>query len=310
MGCELRQDGEERSPGEARAAAIALAAHQHGRITRTQLAQAGVGPTRTDAWVRDGRLLARHRGVYAFAPLQDTREGGWMEAALACGSRAMLGGLSGAAHLRIVSADGDRPDVLAPRSCRGHPGINVHRLRRLPPSLERDRISVARAPWLLIDLARRFADGPFKRAVNEADLHGLLDEIDLQRALAENRGRPGTARLARLLEIGLDEIPRNAMEEAFAAIVAGLPCPVPEMHVRLLGYEIDFLWRELRIAVEADGRTVHQRRLAFGHDRRKDRALQLADWLPLRFTYAEIVHQPGLVAGELCAAFALRAAAA
>lgn len=51
--------------------------------------------------------------------------------------------------------------------------------------------------------------------------------------------------------------------------------------------------------VEADGWGFHKTRSAFQRDRTRDRALQLAGYRVLRFTYADVEYRPELVAADL-----------
>jgi very-short-patch-repair endonuclease len=83
------------------------------------------------------------------------------------------------------------------------------------------------------------------------------------------------------------------------AIVRSLSLPSPEVNapLKVAGhqYEIDFLWREERLAVELDGRDVHGTTQAFEDDRERDRILTAAGWRPIRFTSRQL----NRVTGEL-----------
>ena len=102
---------------------------------------------------------------------------------------------------------------------------------------------------------------------------------------------------------------RSELERRFRALARRAGLPVPLGNADVLGYEVDFLWPG-RVAVETDGRTVHARRAAFARDREKDRALQLAGFVVLRFTYAEVTRRPELVAATCREALAQAAARA
>jgi very-short-patch-repair endonuclease len=201
--------------------------------------------------------------------------------------------LSAAAHRGLWGTDGEKVDVTAPRGRHPQPGIALHRPRELPDRHEHRGIPITSPTRILLDLATTFTAANLDRAIGEAEILGLLDADELRR-----RGGP---KLRRLLDSHDDSrgIPRNVMERAFRTIARSTDLPEPEANAELLGYEIDFLWRGLRIAVETDGRSVHARRAAFARDRRKDRDLQLGGYLALRFTYAEIVREPGTVRAAL-----------
>ncbi|WP_062318471.1 endonuclease domain-containing protein [Demequina maris] len=54
-----------------------------------------------------------------------------------------------------------------------------------------------------------------------------------------------------------------------------------------------------RVAVELDGRDYHSDPRAFREDRRRDRALIAAGFIPLRFTYADVVYAPETVIADV-----------
>ena len=57
--------------------------------------------------------------------------------------------------------------------------------------------------------------------------------------------------------------------------------------------------------VEADGYRFHSSRQAKRRDNRRDRQLTALGWRPVRFTYEEVVFEPGQVAAELAALLGL-----
>jgi predicted transcriptional regulator of viral defense system len=67
-----------------------LAADQHGIVSRAQLLNAGVGPDTVDRWIKAGRLIRVHRGVYAVGHVPPSPHARAMAAVLACGKGATL----------------------------------------------------------------------------------------------------------------------------------------------------------------------------------------------------------------------------
>jgi very-short-patch-repair endonuclease len=65
------------------------------------------------------------------------------------------------------------------------------------------------------------------------------------------------------------------------------------------GYRPDFFWPDARLIVEVDGRTHHARRLAFDHDRRRDRRLALEGLTTCRYAATELEDAPDAVISEL-----------
>jgi len=68
--------------------------------------------------------------------------------------------------------------------------------------------------------------------------------------------------------------------------------PQPETNKKVLGHEVDFLWREHMLVVETDGRQAHGTPRAFETDRRRDAELQAAGYRVLRFTWRQITDEP------------------
>ncbi|MGZ5411542.1 MAG: endonuclease domain-containing protein [Solirubrobacterales bacterium] len=68
---------------------------------------------------------------------------------------------------------------------------------------------------------------------------------------------------------------------------------------RLGPYEVDFLWREHRLVVEADSWRHHSDRAAFEADRIRDTRLQAAGYRVLRLTHPRLRAEPAAVAASL-----------
>jgi very-short-patch-repair endonuclease len=75
--------------------------------------------------------------------------------------------------------------------------------------------------------------------------------------------------------------------------------PVPEVNVRLQGFEVDFLWRKQRLIVEMDGFAFHGHRRAFQRDRRRDQILEGAGYTVFRVTWQQLVGEPLALAVRL-----------
>jgi len=71
------------------------------------------------------------------------------------------------------------------------------------------------------------------------------------------------------------------------------------VNAQVAGYEVDFLWPERRLVVETDGISAHLTTTAFEEDRRRDAALQIADYRVARFTWRQVVHDANHVSTTL-----------
>lgn len=159
----------------------ALAARQHGLVTRPQLARVGVDDDGIARRVRKGMLHRVHQGVYAVGHPKLTTHGRWAAAVLACGPGSALSHLDAAALWGIYDASGPRVHVLAPSSRRVS-GICVHRARRIHPDdvTELHGIPVTSVARTLVDLTDLLAPDRILRAIREAEFLQLLDHDALE----------------------------------------------------------------------------------------------------------------------------------
>ncbi len=83
--------------------------------------------------------------------------------------------------------------------------------------------------------------------------------------------------------------------------------PLPDPQTRLGRRRADFTWPQFGLVVECDSRGWHDNVVNHRDDRVKERELKAAGYELLRFTWAEVVHTPYLVAQEIRAAMRRRA---
>jgi very-short-patch-repair endonuclease len=281
---------------------LALAAEQHGVVTRAQLLELGLGPQAIKYRVRRGRLHAVQRGVYAVGRPQLTRHGVLIAAALGCGPDAVLSHDHAAEVLGIRRRRGGPIDVTVPGSHRKRPGIRIHRARL--PAAERTRrhgIPVTAPVRTLVDLAQRLDDRELEAAVNEADRLDLVDPEGLREALAGMEGRHGAARLRGLLDRRTITVTDSELERRFLRIVraAGLPSPLTQCHLN--GFRVDFYWPKLGLIVETDGLRYHRTPGQQTSDRRRDQVHAAAGLTPLRFTHEQVTYEAAQVRDTLVA---------
>lgn len=60
-------------------------------------------------------------------------------------------------------------------------------------------------------------------------------------------------------------------------------------------YRADFAYPSVRLVIEADGRSAHERSLAFETDRAREADLGAVGWQTLRFTRIQVLRGPGTV---------------
>jgi very-short-patch-repair endonuclease len=270
-----------------------LAQRQHGVVSRGQLMRLGVGRAQVRRRLESGRLHKLHRGVYAVGHRPQHREAAWLAAVLACGEGAVLSHQSAAVLWRMTDREGGMPHVTA-RGRRRCPHIVVHEGQLARPDVTtRFGIPVTSPARTLVDLAHALDADEFDRVVREAQYRNLFHVPALRDALER---RPASRVRRRLDDIAPTQ---STMEDRMLRICRRYRLPQPRTQQWNSGRRIDFLWPEHRVAVEADSWEGHGTPWAFQADRDQSNALQLAGYVILRFTHADITRRPAHVARQI-----------
>jgi very-short-patch-repair endonuclease len=273
----------------------ALVKAQHGVLARGQLLELGFSAE----WIRHrlatGRLHRVWRGVYAVGRPQLTQPGRWMAPALACGPDAVLSHTSAAALWEIRARPEREIHISVPaRTRHHHQGLVVHRRSTLDEDevTRHHGIPTTTLVVTLIDIAPTLTRDQLEAAVNEADKRGLTTPDQLRATLDEVLPRPGTATLRRTLDEHTFTRTDSHLERRLLRLVrqAGLPKPLTQQHVN--GHRVDFYWPNLKLVVETDGLTYHRTPAQQAADRLRDQAHTAAGLTTLRFTHAQVVHDP------------------
>jgi hypothetical protein len=120
-----------------------------------------------------------------------------------------------------------------------------------------------------------------RRAIRQAELKGLrLDGIETDRT-------------------------RSDLETAFLALFASHCIPPPEVNPKIGRYEVDFLWREEKLIVEADTFTHHRGSISFEDDHARDLDLRQRGFTVVRFTDKQLESESDRVAADVAAALAV-----
>lgn len=291
-----------------------LAGRQHGLVTRGQLVEMGFTRSAIAHAVHTRRLWRVHRGVFAVGRRELTREGVWLAAVMACGSDAVLSHLAAASLWGLRDVPPLRPEVSVPSDA-GRPGpygIDLHRAGTLRHrhTTRKAGVPVTTLQRTLADIAAMLDEKQLKSAVRQAERLHRLDLAQVRATLDEfPRASYRHTRLRRLLDA---YVPRSGMTESvlearFLDMCFKEGFPMPETQVPVGAYRADFLWPDLHLVVEVDGRASHDGFVAFRDDRARDRAMDAAGLDVLRFTSNEVLDQPDLVARQLSAAIDRRA---
>lgn len=283
-----------------------VAARQHGVVTLRQLRDAGLTVDMVRSRVRSGQIRRLHQGVYLLGsligPLRPTyhRE---MAAVLACGRQAAVSHQS-ALWLHGLTDHRPRGPVhlsLERRRCR-RPGIVAHRVAALPDTDvgTRDGIPTTRPIRTILDLADAASPRELERLIARAERAGHLDIVDIRTRVKVEDGRNGIRTLRAVVDTPTaPAFTRSEAEEHFLQLVHKAKLPPPECNVTIAGRELDFFWRDARVAVEVDGFAYHASRGSFEHDRDRDLALSAEGIEVHRVTWRQIHDEPFVLVRRL-----------
>jgi predicted transcriptional regulator of viral defense system len=287
-----------------------LAARQWGVVSLEQLRARGVARGAVEKAAAVGRLHPLHRGVYAVGHVRLGREGRYLAAVLACGTRAVLSHRSAAAWWGLLQTAQAQVDVTSPHGHHAIAGVRRHQARSLiaQDTTTHEGIPTTSVARTLLDLAATVRPDRLERALAQAERLQLYDQAAIADVLSRSNGHRGRAALTRATARE-PKLTRSELEAIFLRLVrqAGLPEPESNLPLAALDHprlEPDFYWPTHRLVVETDGWETHGTRAAFQTDRRRDASLVAAGWRVMRFTYDDVVHEGPTVVRRLRAATA------
>jgi very-short-patch-repair endonuclease len=182
--------------------------------------------------------------------------------------------------------------VPADRSPRPQPGLQVHRLGRMPPIRRVDGLPTTALPDALVTawplLRREERRGPLIQAVRQR----LVRADELEATLAATSRVADRAELQELITLlatgceseleiwgylGVFDIPglRHGRRQLWVSTPEGR-------------YRVDIGYEEERVAVELDGAQFHASREQRERDMRRDAAFAAIDWVTLRFSHRRL----------------------
>ncbi len=178
-----------------------------------------------------------------------------------------------------------------------HPGdapsqaSEVHRYRTLDPRdvTTHKGIPVTTIHRMLVDLTDTLTPHQLTNVIYESAFRGRWVELATRDAMGRANGRHNLHKLDRAIDLynSGSAGTRSGAEDAFLA----LDFPEPLVNTDFEGFEVDFRWPDLKLAVEIDG-PQHGRPHAKLHDAREDRTLRAAGYTLLRFTDKDVYERP------------------
>jgi very-short-patch-repair endonuclease len=271
-------------------------------LARTDLLGLGFTDAGIKHRVASGRLHPVAAGVYAVGRPDLSPHGRWMAAVLACGDGSLLSHRSAADLWGIGYEEKGRIDVtIRRRSALERVGIKVRSRPKLPERsvVRRFGIPVTSPTQTLIDLATELKPLRLERAVNQADVHDLVDPETLRRSLDVYVGMPGAKTLRTMLDRHTFRLSDSDLEIYFRplALAAGFLVPLTKQWV--LGYEVDFHFPDHGLIVETDGLRYHRTPAQQARMVKRDQTHTSHGFRVLRFTHWQIAHAPNEVADVL-----------
>ena len=285
-----------------------VAAGQWGVIAVRQLRELGVSHSTISRWVAEGRLHRLYAGVYAVGHPAVPIEGKLAAARFSAGAGATLSHQTALWLWKLAEEPPAQIHISVPDR-RRHPAPEI-RLHH-PRTLERTtywRLPVTPVARTLRDVAVAAPLARVRRALADAEFHGLVELDDVQATLG--RGRPGSGRLRAALRAHMPElaVTRSELERRFLELCESAGLPIPEVNVFVCGYLVDAFWAERRVVVELDGHRGHRSPAQLERDHQRDLALRGAGHDVRRYTWRQVTRQTQLVEADLRAALQQAAA--
>lgn len=257
-----------------------LAERQHGKLSRRQLLDLGLGDKAIDYRVGKGWLRPDYRGVYSLGHRPQSREGRWMAAVLYAGDGAVLSHWSAASLWRLRPSTGPRTHVTTDRRRHRSERITLHRAH-----LGEDEVTVeqgiptATPARTLLDLAPLLPSPTLARMIEAAPSKGA----PVAELLDRYPRRPGAAKLRAVLARAMP-FTRSDLEAKVWDAMQRAGLQQPQVNQAIEGYEVDLVLHEHGVIAELDTYVTHGSRIAFERDRARDRKLAVAGWTVVRIT--------------------------
>ncbi len=236
--------------------------------------------------------------VYAVGHAHLDLRGRLVSALLYAGPGAALSHTTAAWWWKLIGSLPTTIHVSAPGDVQSIREVVVHHPRRLH-FVSRDGLRVTAVGRTLVDAAGMLAFDHVLKMVANASYLKLLHPAAAVSAL--KRGRAGSAAVRRALAQSLPELARTSspLEDLFVIACDASGLPAPEMNRFVLGFKVDAIWRDRKVAVELDGGVAHGHPIAVHTDRSRDLRLRRAGWTILRYSRQQIEQNWPLVLAEL-----------
>ena len=276
-----------------------FAAAREGVMSIRQLRNCGLNDKAVFVRVRQGWLHPIHRGVYAVGHPGISRRGRFRAAVLAGRRGTALARFAAAAEWGFMPWNERHPEIIVTRGgARRIPGVRVYRSRTLVRRdvQHRNGIPMTSPARTLLDLAAVLPEKALRRATRQAQAMRLVSVEEI-REICDRLGsrHRGAGKLRRIVSGGPAPT-RSPLEDIVLDLLdgAGIRRPLINAPLTCDGRTIipDFLWPDLRLAIEADSVTWHEHKLVRENDADKQAILEAAGYRVLRITRDQATNHP------------------
>jgi very-short-patch-repair endonuclease/predicted transcriptional regulator of viral defense system len=290
-----------------------VAANQEGLVTTAQLRAAGLSGEAISRWVDTGRLHPIFRTVFALGHRSVGPRARLRAVTLACGPGTVISHRSAAWLLGLREKNPVVVDVICPgQAGRKVDGIRVHKVPYPGPTEVRTAYGIpcTTVARILVDLAGTHGIDKLREAVAMAATRRVLDIAAVEAILANGKRRRGAPALRSVLdewrpvaETAKHSTFRSLFEAKLLPLIAAARLPIPQVNARVRTadrvLEVDLLWPERKLVLEADSRRHHAIEAAFERDHRRTRELIAAGYEVHRVTWREAEREPDAVLAVL-----------
>ncbi len=283
----------------------AIFRRQHGVASRGQLLEAGWSETQIRDRVRKGELVRIHPGVYRLDTAAESWAGRVVAASLSTNgtvshlTAARLHGLSEVWRRSTVDV------TVAHGRWRELPGVVIHQSTQVDARLdlgEHGAIPVTGIERTILDIGAIMGVDRLGAVIDAAVRQrqtslALLWDVWVRHA---RRGRNGCGVLREALEVRSADhtIPLSEWSRMVARLLASASLPKPRLEFPVhdeqgrFVAQVDLAYPAARLAIELDSLGFHLNAESFVRDRRRYRALAVAGWQVLPFSWEDYKHRP------------------
>jgi very-short-patch-repair endonuclease len=293
----------------------AFARSHHGLVTVDAAADVGISPRSFYRAAHQGQLELVQPRVARVPGTADTFHQRVLAAALSAGPVALASHRTSATLWGVERPADDPIDILLPgRSRHSIPrGVEIHRPRDgldLRPVM-RAHIPCTNPLRMLLDLGAVAEDAVFDALISVMSSK-VVSPAAVRSAILRHskKGRHGITALRSAFERWADEeLPPDSMLEALVVeFLRAHRLPPVRFHANVEGFEVDFLFVDTSVVLEADGWSTHGlQRDQFEFDRERDQILTMAGYTVIHFTWHQLRSKPVPLAGRIRATLEQRA---